>query len=276
MPRLMCFATHHKSGTVWMRRTIQAMGRAFGLDWHGIWRDEAMWKVPDEGRVFLVNWAGYFPSDLWKRDDVAFVHVIRDPRDIMLSGCVYHHFAGVQGEKWLHVPRTDLGGKTYQQHLNALEGDEAKLLFEMGGKHRETVEEMRAWPWGDDRAFELKYEDLMVDTDCALFGAALAHLGLEGEELEAAKRMFWEQSLFGGMAKIDDRPRHLMGHVASEGALKRWETELPLEVAEVYAERHGADLVALGYEPDETSWLARLKPAEPRAGRAGATSRGKG
>ncbi|SIN78775.1 hypothetical protein [Vannielia litorea] len=273
MPRLMCFATHHKSGTVWTRRTIQALGHAFGLDWHGIWRDEAMQKLPEEGRAFLVNWAGWFPADLWARDDVAFVHIIRDPRDILLSGCVYHHFAGQQGEKWLHLPRTDLGGKSYQEHLKALEGDEAKLLFEMEGKHRETVEEMRNWPWGDARIFELRYEDLMQDRDCALFGQALAHLGLEGEELETGKRLFWEQSLFGGMAKMDDRPRHLMGHVSSEGALRRWETELPRAVAEVYADRHGADLVALGYETDATGWLDRLREPEPRNERV---SRGNG
>ena len=272
MPRLMCFATHHKSGTVWMRRTIQAMSHAFGMDWLGIWRDEAMSKVPEEGRAFLVNWAGYFPPELRERDDVAFVHIIRDPRDILLSGCVYHHFAGREGEKWLHLPRTDLGGKTYQQHLNAIEGDEAKLMFEMQGKHAETVAEMRAWPWGDPRIFELTYEDLMQDTDCTLFGAAMAHLGFEGDELETAKRLFWEQSLFGGMANIDDRPRHLMGHVASEGALRRWETELPPAVAQVYAERHGADLAALGYEQDN-GWLARLRaPAQPAA----TSSRGKG
>ncbi|MDF1871797.1 sulfotransferase domain-containing protein [Vannielia sp.] len=257
MPRLMCFATHHKSGTVWIRRTVQAMSAAFGTEWHGIWRDGAMWKVPDEGEAFLVNWAGWFPEALWERDDVGFVHLIRDPRDMLLSGCVYHHHAGDKGEKWLHEPRAAFGGKSYQQHLNAIEGERDKLLFSMRGKHRETVQEMLNWRWGDPRITELRYEDLMQDHACHLFQLALAHLGLEGDRLEKGRSLFWEQSLFGGMADIDKRPRHLHGHVHSEGALKRWEKELPRAVGEAYAAEFGDALKQLGYEQDD-SWVDRL------------------
>lgn len=267
MPRLMCFATHHKTGTVWIRRTVQAMSAAFGVEWHGLWRNEAMWKVPQEGRAFLVNWAGWFPEALWQHEDVGFVHMIRDPRDVLLSGCVYHHYAAEQGERWLHQPRADFGGKTYQQALNAVQGDEAKLLFEMRGKHRETVEEMLRWPWGDARVFELRYEDLIRDEDCSLFARALAHLGFQGEALAQGRKLFWEQSLFGGMADIENRPRHLLGHVHSEGALQRWRREMPRAVGEAYAAEFGPALRALGYEQDD-SWVQDLPESAAEAMRS--------
>lgn len=261
MARLMCFVTHHKGGTIWTRHVVRGMGEAFGIPVCGLWRDALMRTLPEAGPAFVVNWEGWLPTALWARDDIAVVHLIRDPRDVLLSGCVYHHLAGEKGERWLHAPNPAWGGLTYQQKLRAIESDNEKLLFEMDGKHLEYVEQLRAWPFGRPGIFELRYEDLMRDSDCALFRRALSHLGLEGEQLERGARIFWEQSLFGGMARPDDRPEHVDRHISSDGRLQRWRRELPRAVGEVYAERYGADLVALGYEPDQ-SWVSGLAVSE--------------
>jgi hypothetical protein len=257
MARLMCIATHHKGGTIWIKRSVMALSRAIGVKWHGIWSDKQMDRVPDSGRAFLCNWNGYFPKPLWDSDETAFLHVIRDPRDILLSGCAYHQHAGPKGEAFLHRKRKDLAGLTYQQHLNALETRQEKLLFEMENKHAETVAQMRAWPWGDPRIAELRYEDLIEDHACAGYAAALTGLGLAPGEVEQGRQAFWDNSLFGGASPATARP----GHVAS-GAARRWERELPRRVGEFYAESFGADLIALGYETD-FDWVARLPETAP-------------
>ena len=263
MARLMCIATHHKGGTVWIRRVVRAMSHAIGVPWIGLWSERQLPKVPGDGRAFLCNWEGRFPRAIWDSGETAFLHVIRDPRDVLLSGCAYHHHAPVKGERFLHAPRPDLGGRTYQEHLNALESPAEKLLFEMENKHAETLAQMRAWPWGDPRCTELRYEDLMGDRDGALFGRALAALGLSGAELKAGLRAFWDNSLFGGLAREEARDGRLQGHIASGGRLRRWRRELPRAVGRIYAERFGADLVALGYETD-MSWVETL-PEHPVA-----------
>lgn len=251
----MCIATHHKGGTVWIKSVIRALSNAINVPWVGIWSDKRVDRVPDAGRAFLCNWAGYFPKPVWDSIETAFLHVVRDPRDILLSGCRYHQTAAPKGEKFLHTRRDDLGGLTYQEHLNGLQTPYAKLLFEMENKHAETVAEMRRWPWGDRRAVELRYEDLIEDTDSTLFSKALKHLGLAPDEVDAGARAFWDHSLFGGLKTT--RP----GHVAS-GAARRWERELPRAVGEIYAERFGEDLIALGYEQD-SAWVSRLPEHAP-------------
>ncbi|MDK3016931.1 hypothetical protein [Pseudodonghicola flavimaris] len=263
MARLMCIATHHKGGTVWIKRVVRALSHAIDVPWIGLWSDRQLAKVPEEGRAFLCNWNGRFPRAIWDRSDVAFLHLVRDPRDILLSGCGYHLSAPVKGEKFLHQPRADLGGATYQEHLNALADPAERLLFEMENKHAETLAEMRAWPWGDPRATELRYEALMADRDGTLFGRALTALGLKGAELAAGLKAFWDNSLFGGLSRAEARTGRLESHIASAGRLQRWRRELPRAVGEIYADRFGADLIALGYEKD-TSWVETL-PVPPAA-----------
>jgi hypothetical protein len=255
--RLMCIATHHKAGTIWIKRVIRSLSRAIDVPWIGIWSDRQMAKVPGSGRAFLCNWAGMFPDDLWTSTETAFLHVIRDPRDVLLSGCAYHQTAGRKGEQFLHVARVDLEGRTYQQHLNGLSGHKDKLLFEMQNKHEETLSQMRDWPYGDPRCVELRYEDLMVDTDCIAMRRAFGALGLQGAEIDTGVQAFWDNSLFGGLADRQDRKGRLKDHISSGGRLRRWQSEMPRSVGRVYAERYGDDLIALGYEHDN-SWVDRL------------------
>lgn len=255
--RLMCIATHHKAGTIWIKRTIKALSTAIGVPWIGIWSDRHLGKVPATGRAFLCNWSGAFSHALWARADTTFLHLIRDPRDVLLSGCSYHRTAPPEGERFLHEVRDDLGGLTYQAHLNALKDDEARLLFEMTNKHAETLAEMRAWPYGDRRCAELRYEDLMADTDCTAMRGALTTLGLSDDEVDAGARAFWDNSLFGGLSNADARAGRLKSHVQSGGRVRRWEREMTARVGRAYADRFGDDLIALGYERD-FAWVDRL------------------
>lgn len=255
--RLMCVATHHKTGTVWIKRVIKAIAQEMDLPWIGVWNDGRMDKVPDMGAAFLCNWAGYFPEALWAREDAAFLHIIRDPRDVLLSGCAYHHSAPVKGEAFLHKARGDLGGATYQEHLNALESQYDKLMFEMENKHAETVSEMRRWPWGDPRVAELRYEDLMQDVEGALMRGALSQLGLAGADLDRGVEIFLANSLFGGLADPSAQGARVRAHVKSGGRIARWKTEMPKAIAVQYAARFGDDLIALGYENDR-SWVGQL------------------
>lgn len=245
-PRLLCVATHHKGGTVWIKQIVHSLSAALNIPWVGVWGQRQVQDIPLEGRAFLVNWHGYFPTIVWKSTDAAFLHVIRDPRDILLSGCQYHQTAGPKGEKFLHTPREDLGGKTYQEHLNALDTEEEKLLFEMRGKHAETLREMREWPNDHPAQMTLCYEDLMQDKEAKLFDTAMDHWGLNTQEKAKAKEIFFEKSLFGGT----DAETARKGHVQS-GKIERWKTELPKNTAHTYIAEFGDDLIALGYANDK-------------------------
>ena len=259
-PRLLCIGTHHKTGTVWMRRVWRELAQTLdlpfiGIHRPGIWRE----KVPTTGRAVIVNWGGKFAPDLWEQEDARFMHVIRDPRDVLLSGARYHDSTNAPTEKWLYKPRADLDGRSYQQHMQSLPHQNDKLMFEMGEMHLKTLNEMRSWPYGHERAFDIRYEDLIVDTDCALLKKALSFMGMSAAEIEAGAKIFYDNSIFGGLAANPSEGR-TKTHVKS-GKPAQWITKLPETVAERYLQAHGQDLIALGYEEDG-SWIGRLRPQE--------------
>jgi len=228
--RLLCLATYHKGGTIWMKHVITALSKALDIPWVGIWGADPMARVPKTGRAILVNWHGTFPKQLWDDTDAGFVNVIRDPRDILLSGCQYHHYAGPAGEGFLHVPRADLGGLTYQQTLQNMQSLLAKLLFDMNEKHAQTLREMLAWPSDHPRQSRVKYETLMGDVQGDAFVQALTPWGLSADEAEMARLIFIQHSLFNRNGGTITRKSHVQS-----GKTTRWRDELPIPVAGIYA-----------------------------------------
>ena len=255
--RFVCIVTHHKTGTVWMRRVFTRIAAALGIPFGAVLSPAFVRGLPEAGRAIVFRATGTLPDRLSGRKDLAVLHLIRDPRDILLSGCAYHLATTEPAEQFLYQPRADLGGLTYQQHLQRLPTDIDRLMFEMAGKHADTLAEMRNWDYSRAGNVELRYEDLMADTDCALFRTALRQLGFSADEAKMGAKIFGAHSLFGGLSQPEMRTGRLATHVKSGGRLARWRAELPHAVAAAYAQRHGADLISLGYEAD-LSWADRL------------------
>ena len=190
-----------------MKQVFRAFAKALDIPMIGMWSDRQVADVPQDRPAFLVNWHGWFPRAIWDNPAARFFRVIRDPRDILLSGWQYYQTAGPKGEKFLHTARADLGGKTYQEALNCIADKDEQILFEMREKHAVTVQEMLDWPYDDPRQSTLAYEDLMQDHDCSLFKSALRQLGFDQAAIEQGAKAFWNKSLFGG----NQRTRRVKG-----------------------------------------------------------------
>lgn len=261
--RFLCIGTHHKTGTVWMRKVFRQIKDDQSVPFMQCYRAQKLSEAATSGPQIIVNWSSSFPKQLLDMPHARFLHIIRDPRDVLLSGMRYHLIAPLGNEKFLREKRDDWGGKNYQDHLNSIDGDVARLLFEMEHKHADTLREMLAWPYGHPNAIDLTYEALIDDTDCALFRDVLTRFAIEGLDIDRAVQAYWDNSLFGGLKKADNRAERVAAHVTS-GASAQWVTKLPREVAEVYADRYGAALIKLGYATD-TDWVTQCKPARDLA-----------
>jgi hypothetical protein len=119
---------------------------------------------------------------------------------------------------------------------------------------------MLKWPYGHKGAADIKYEDLIEDTDYAIFRGILEKFDIEGLDIDKAVQSYWDKSLFGGLAKKDDRTDRVALHVAS-GKKVQWVTKLPREIAEPYADRYAEALKTLGYA-DNSDWVAQCLPAK--------------
>ncbi len=257
--RFLCVGTHHKTGTVWMRRTFHKYATDHAIPIIRGYDAAQLKSLPTDGPALVVHWNSLFPAPLFMDSRARFLHIIRDPRDVLISGARYHLTAPLGNEKFLRVKRPDLGGKTYQEHLNSLPTLVDQLLFEMDNKHHETVVEMLMWPYGHPGAVDLRFEDLIDDTDCSLFRGALRQMNVAGWDIDGVANYYWTHSLFGGAAKEEDRAHNVAKHVKS-GKAEQWKSKFPREVAEIYVQKYGPALRTLGYAEND-DWVHQLPTA---------------
>src|SRR5262245_45760294 len=140
------------------------------------------------------------------------LHLIRDPRDIIVSGCFYHQKAT---ETWLHDKQDQFGGLTYQEKINSYSSLDDKILFEMDYCGRHIIEQILAWNFDDPSFLEVKYENLIADEQLFLFHTIFNFLGFPGKAIPRTLRIAYDNSLFSGIIK--NHP-----HVRS-GKAKQWE-----------------------------------------------------
>ncbi|WP_116084266.1 glycosyltransferase family 2 protein [Tropicimonas sp. IMCC34011] len=266
-PRLLCIGAHHKSGTNWLRRALHAIRRDQDLPLHHIGSPRAMRKLEGTGTALAVNWSSSFPEALLNDPEARFIHIVRDPRNVLLAGMAYHLIAPEGAHTWLDEPQGALAGSTYRDHLSALPDNEARLLFEMEGRHAETVKEMLAWPSGHPGAVQLRYEDILADTDGTLLRGALETCGVAGLDIDRAVEQIRAHGPLGEAIPSPGREAE-QAEQERRDAAANWQSDLPRPVAVSYAARWGDALKRLGYADDDT-WLDELAPPAP-ARRSGA------
>lgn len=185
--------------------------------------------------------------DLSRFDDVRVVRIIRDPRDLIVSGYFYH-LKGV--EPWSRVtdpteddwdtvrgalsPRVGKGQSltTYLASVSRDEGMRAELEF-----RRYHLESLREWPEDDPRIRVFRYEDI-IGQEVETFREILTFLGFSRFEqlwgLSYAKRHAAGRRL----ARYD--------HIRDPRS-GQWRDKLPQDVVDAVARDYGDVLKRYGY-----------------------------
>lgn len=253
MDRIAVIATHHKAGTVWLNHTFRKLGEARAIRVVNAGRDEALRRDELEPPLILLaanSRLDKYPG-LMEDEHARALHVVRDPRDVLISSMHYHLRAQ---ERWLDRGDETLGGRTYREALSAHATERARMLFELEHATSGNVAAMGSWNRADPKSFETQYEALMGDEDGELFARIARHLGFQEDEIEICRNVFWEHALFGGGAHLKES----MSHIRS-GAVEQWKDVFDRTLAEAFAARLGDTLIQLGYERDE-GWIAKLPP----------------
>jgi hypothetical protein len=231
-------ATHHKAGTVWLHNVFLRVCQELGLKFYkGIAAslpNDFNVFVPGNSRVHAAEIPGPFQG----------LHMIRDPRDIIISGCFYHQKAP---EKWLHTRHRHFGGLSYQEKLNSYPSLDDRILFEMEHAGRPCIQELLAWNYDDPAFLEVKYENLIADEQLVLFHTIFAFLGFPGIAMPRALRVAYENSLFSGVPTITS-------HIRS-GKPKQWEQYFSSHHRARFIDLFGDALQRLGYESSD-AWTA--------------------
>lgn len=245
--RAILIGTHHKSGTVWMRTLFERIARALGAPFV---------RLKAHTPIDLASLARTGPLHLIFQDHAFFgdveggaelhrgvrgCHVIRDPRDLLISAANYHSWSN---EGWLHRVRADLGERSYQQALCALDFDGA-VTFEMRHSAGRAIRDMQGFERGT-RFFDVKVEELMQASPASAW-AFFERLGFEAGERRACLDAF-------EATRLRDPSPGLRAHVQNAGCYQ-WRYMFDEALLTTFSERCGDVAEALAYPPSSASEL---------------------
>jgi hypothetical protein len=223
-------------------------------------------RLPPHADVILF---GHSHIDL-SRIDVPFlgIHVIRDPRDIIVSGYLYHcrttekwcvnsdfdishpivfpqvpYSQEYRSKNWKINYLKSLGGFSYQENLRKLSRSEG-LLFEMRHYGAWTINSMRAWDYGKSNILEVKFENLMRNYDDT-FSSIFHHLGFSDADVNTCLEIAAKHDL--GRKPIEEISQ--MEHVSSTNHT-RWREYFERQHKQQFIKKFDNVLIDLGYEKD--------------------------
>jgi hypothetical protein len=239
-------ATHHKTGTVWMDGVFKKIADDIGVQYLDFRSQYGRLEHRLQEPFILFNYDSDFRdhAHMLERDDVRVLHLIRDPRDVLISAMHYHMKSA---ESWLHTPVPGYNNVTYQRHLKALPTRLEQYVYEMEHSTAGTLRDMLGWRYGRANCFEARYETLRRDTDLSYWTGIAEFLGFDETEQQSCRKRFWENSLFGGLSRLGNK------HVRS-GDVSQWKREFDRELAYAFVYRFPRALQALRYERDNR-WL---------------------
>ena len=225
---------HHKVGTVWFGSVFRHMSKVTGGPFQRMARDA--WTAPLGVGFYLDSHSSNRPQPT---DTVCGSHMVRDPRDIVVSGYRYHLWSS---EKWLHLPDPKWGGKTYQERLNELPLEE-RLATEIV-RTRRLFRTMREWDYKDDRILELRYEDVFGN-DEKLWKDLMSHWGMQGQDLERGVEIGVFYSFTNVKARAAARGKENK-HLAT-GTPSQWQETFTPALIELIESEAGDLITKLGY-----------------------------
>jgi hypothetical protein len=234
-PPVLFVSTHHKAMTTYFNAVLRFFAFASRYSF-----EKVNVEQPKPGtKLFLSN---HGKIDLPALGRYRGVHLMRDPRDMIVSGYHYHKWTY---ETWVHRP--DANGITYQQKLQ--QADTTTGLF-MEIDHfiffyRKLLED---WDMNDPDLLEVSYEALMGEGREQLYHDIFAHLGCEGEQLEIGIELMrlFEAKRRTGRGKDASKAKH--EHIRS-GRSEQWRKELQPEHLAYIEAQLGPVLRKFGYAP---------------------------
>ncbi len=252
--------THHKAGTVLFTKVFRDIAAAF------CWQYDQFFRWSDDRRAGdIAHFATALVGPRVLEEDFRGVHVVRDPRNLAVSGYAYHRRCREEwcintnfdatppieyprvpysqerrSEDWKRRYLVDLAGRSYQEHLQRLAPEEG-LLFEMRHYALWTTEQMLAWNYSDPRILEVKLEELSTQFD-AVWLNIFTHLGFDDKQRDAALAIARRHDL----SRMRSEERASIDHVSFSESVDWKDHFSPVHRSE-YDARYGSAHQRLGY-----------------------------
>lgn len=246
---------HHKCATTWIRDILQSVCEELDLRFHVEWltlSERRFREMLDRERpdvLALTNTRVEYPR--WLGEGVKGFHVVRDPRDVCVSGYWSHRNSHPTGHGF-----TDLDQhRVALRHLPREEGLLAEMAF-----LRVILRRMEKWDYSRPNVLEVRMEDLTSNPHAGWL-QVLGFLGLLGrpDERTAVRQIPADRlaeiveshafaRLTGGreLGK-EDRYSHFRKGISGD-----WRNYFTPRHVDRFREKHNTLLRKLGYETADT------------------------
>jgi len=257
-----CIFCYHKSGTILLKNVFEELCNIY--DWAFLVRMGRQQEIPS-GVDFTLF--GHSPVEIQlQTHDFHGVHVIRDPRDIIVSGYLYHlrtteawciqnnfdltppiDYPNVpfsqrhRSEEWKKEYIHSLGGLSYQEKLKSLSTEDG-IAFEMLHYGRWTIESMMKWDYSASNMLEVRFEEIMGEYDFT-FRRMFRFLRLTEEQENVGMKIAQRHDI----SRKTEKEIYHLDHVFSRKT-SRWRHHFSPAHKELFIELFGNCLVKLGYE----------------------------
>jgi hypothetical protein len=234
--KLIAHFSHHKVVTKYVLAVLKDVAAEFGLKLQNCKQEQLR---PNTDIFFSENsWV-----DLCKLPPYVGSHIIRDPRDIIVSGYFYHQWTK---EAWCNTPWKHLGGLTYKQFISQMSKEDgiACEMQRIGGK---TVETIAAWDYHNPNILEIHYEDLFANPD-PVFASMFRHYGFSEEKVSRAVTLSDAHRFEKATQRKPGEENRT--HHARKGLPGDWQNHFSDNHKRLFKEKFGDLVVRLGYEKD--------------------------
>jgi hypothetical protein len=228
-------ATHHKAMTTYFTAVLRPLAFATCSKFENLTFSPPHPKTD----IFL---SAHGKIDLKNLGTYRGIHVMRDPRDMIVSGYHYHKWTH---EIWVHRP--DEHGWTYQQKLNSV--DKATGLFmeidHFVFMYRELLE---GWDMENPDILEVRFDEISGNNREKVYCDMFEFLEYDGEQLDIAidlMRLFEAKRRTGRLLAAADAKNE---HIRS-GRSEQWREELGQEHLAYIEAQLGPVLRKFGYPP---------------------------
>ncbi|PNQ73288.1 hypothetical protein C1T31_07145 [Hanstruepera neustonica] len=246
---------YHKCGTKLLGKIFLELSLKYGWTFKSI--PGHVDTIPDVDVLFFLH--SQVNYDKLPKEYIG-IHVVRDPRDIIVSGYLYHkrtieewcinknfqtnkpieypqvpNSQMYRSEDWKIAYLKSLNGKSYQEYINSLNQEDG-IHFEMNHYGKWTIEDMLKWDFDKTNCLELKFEDLMSDYEAVMI-QILDFCKLTPNQLNFAKSIANKEDLSKMSKKeIENNP-----HISSVQT-KKWERYFSPQ-NKAYFDNHFSDVL---------------------------------
>lgn len=258
---LIAFCGHHKGGTVWISKIVASVCRSLGMDGEYLYTPKQfgfdLGAFTASKHCDFICYANADIEYMQQLPSFKGFHVIRDPRDVVVSG-YFSHMNSHPTSNWPELLEHREALKRLPKEEGILREIEFSTSLPTDGIELNLFASMRDWDYGMPNVMELKFEEI-IEQPHAAFSRVFEFMDLLAPDEEKPAPTKVSRKALSGIIQRHDFARQAGGRTRGQEDAKShyrkgisgdWRNHFSPRHKEYFKDKFGRLLIDLGYEAD--------------------------